>query len=66
MRFVSQVQTVLLLLQSDSGLADSDPTRAKEMTAINSVSSGHLICLGLRIYTAVTILFVFLFFYPED
>jgi hypothetical protein len=29
------------VLQSDSGLAVSDPTRAKEMTAINSVSNKH-------------------------
>jgi hypothetical protein len=38
-----------LLLQSDSGLADSDPTRAKEMTAINSVSN-MFSCLSVMLY----------------
>jgi hypothetical protein len=40
--FLAESETLLFfLLQSDSGLAVSDPTRSKEMTAINSVSNKH-------------------------
>jgi hypothetical protein len=52
--FIAQVETLLLLLQSDSGLVDSDPTRAKEMTAINSVSN-MLTCLLHMTYKMIFI-----------